>query len=298
MEIQSDSKKRNYFLIVILSSLPFFLHLYTNVFAGYGIFRDELYYIACSNKLDSGYVDQPPFSIYILYINSFLFGDSLFALRLIPAINSGLTVLFTCLMTLKLGGRKTAILISSAASIFAPVYLGINTIYSMNSFDILLWSISFYLIILVIENNKLMYWILLGIVIGIGLLNKIGFIWLGFGMLTGLLVYKRKLLLTFKPYLTVFLAIIIFSPYIIWNFQNDFAHIEFIKNATYGKYSNLDAGDFITGQFLIMNPASAVVWLSGIFYFLFNKVGKRFGVFGIIYIYNFFNSDCQRSQQS
>jgi len=28
----------------------------------YGIFRDEMYYIACSRHLDRGYVDMPPFT--------------------------------------------------------------------------------------------------------------------------------------------------------------------------------------------------------------------------------------------
>jgi hypothetical protein len=28
--------------------------------AGYGVFRDELYYFACARHLDWGYVDHPP----------------------------------------------------------------------------------------------------------------------------------------------------------------------------------------------------------------------------------------------
>lgn len=288
MKIQSDTSEKNYFLIILLSLLPFFFHLFTNAFAGYGIFRDELYYIACSNRLDSGYVDQPPLSIFILYINRFLFGESLFALRFLPALNSGLTVLFTCLMTIKLGGNKTAIVISSFATIFAPVYLGMNTIYSMNSFDILLWSIAFYLIILIIEKDKNYYWILLGLITGLGLLNKIGFLWFVFGFFAGILFTEmRKVLLNFKPYLTALIALLIFSPFIFWNFKNDFAHIEFIRNATSGKYSQLNVMDFVTGQILNMNPSSLIIWLSGLYYFLFDKNGKKFRILGIIYITTF-----------
>ncbi|MEO8208994.1 MAG: glycosyltransferase family 39 protein [bacterium] len=287
-ENQRESEKNYFFLVALLLSIPLLLHLLTNIFGSFGIFRDEFYYMACSNRLDFGYVDQPPLSIFILAVNRFLFGDSIFALRLLPAINSGLTVLFTCLMVIRLGGRKAAIIISSLATIFAPVYLGMNSIYSMNSFDTLLWSIAFYLIILIIEKNNLSYWILLGIVLGIGLLNKIGFLWLGFGFLAGLLFTdKRKMLLTFKPYLTALIALLIFSPFIFWNFQNDFAHIEFIRNATSGKYSGLNAKDFIIGQLSNMNPASLIVWGAGLYYFLFNKTGKKFRILGIIYVTTF-----------
>ena len=45
------------------------LHLYTNLFAGYGIFRDELYYLACARHLAAGYVDHPPLSMWILAAN-------------------------------------------------------------------------------------------------------------------------------------------------------------------------------------------------------------------------------------
>ena len=45
--------------------------------SGYGYFRDELYAIACSKHLAWGYVDQPPFSEFILFISGHLLGYSL-----------------------------------------------------------------------------------------------------------------------------------------------------------------------------------------------------------------------------
>ncbi|HMS64043.1 MAG TPA: glycosyltransferase family 39 protein [Ignavibacteria bacterium] len=279
-----DKKLRN-LLIIFLSSLPVIIHLYTNFFAGYGYFRDELYYIACSNRLDTGYVDQPPFSILILYINRILFGDSLFALRFIPAVTSGLTVFISCLMTREFGGKTFSMILCSIAVTLAPVYLGMNAFYSMNCFDILFWTLAFYLIMKIISESKQSYWIYLGIVFGLGLMNKIGILWLGFGFLTALLLSdKRRELLTIKPYLCALIALTIFTPYILWNWQNDFAHIEFIKNATSGKYSGLNIIDFISGQFLNVNPISAFIWIPGLYYLLFNHQGIKYRILAIIYI--------------
>ncbi|MEO8446139.1 MAG: glycosyltransferase family 39 protein [bacterium] len=272
----------------MLSAVPLLLHLYTNAFAGYGYFRDELYYLACTDHLGFGYVDHPPLSIFILALNKLLFGDSLFAVRLLPAVNSALTVFITCLMVKKFNGSTAAIIIASLAVIFAPVYLAMNSYYSMNSFDILLWALAVFFIIKIIDEDKLYYWIFLGIIMGFGLMNKIGFLWLGFGFFAGLLISdKRKLYLTSRPYLTALIAFLMFSPFIIWNLQNNFAHLEFIRNATSKKYSGLNISDFIKGQFMNMNPASAVIWLCGLYYFLFNRNGKKYRILGIIYLTSF-----------
>src|SRR5438094_10182372 len=60
----------------------------------YGHFRDELYYIACARHLDFGYVDLAPLSAFLLRIELILFGSSLFALRIFPALASAVTVAF------------------------------------------------------------------------------------------------------------------------------------------------------------------------------------------------------------
>jgi len=157
----------------------------------YGIFRDEFYYLACSHHLDLGYVDQPPLSIYILTLNRLLFSDSLFALRLFPAVAGALTVLVTGLIVLKLGGGMLAIVIACLAMIAAPIHLAMNTVYSMNCFDILLWTLAAYMLILLIKENKAIQWILLGIVMGLGLLNKISMVWFAVSLFIAIVLTKQ-----------------------------------------------------------------------------------------------------------
>jgi hypothetical protein len=66
------------------------LHLLTS--GGYGYFRDELYYLACTENLAAGYVDHPPFSVFVLWLVRRTLGDSLPALRLVPALLGAATV--------------------------------------------------------------------------------------------------------------------------------------------------------------------------------------------------------------
>jgi len=55
-------------------------------------FIDELYYLDCSKHLAWGYVDHPPLSIAILALVRSLLGESLFAVRLLPALTGSAAV--------------------------------------------------------------------------------------------------------------------------------------------------------------------------------------------------------------
>src|SRR5271154_656304 len=52
----------------------------------YGYFRDALYYLACSEHLDWGYVDQPPLIAILAWIARHTLGTSLRALLVWPAL--------------------------------------------------------------------------------------------------------------------------------------------------------------------------------------------------------------------
>lgn len=272
-------------LLLAFALIKLLLHLLVNATTAYGYFRDELYYMACSEHLDMGYVDQPPFSIYVLAVSRMVFGDSLIGLRFLPALAGAVSVYMTGLLARELGGSRFAQALAAIAALCSPIFLGMNSIYSMNSFDILFWTLSAYLVVLLLKSESPRYWLLLGVVLGLGLLNKIGVLWLGFGITAGfLLTPNRWWFKTRWPWIAAAIAAVLFLPYLIWNLLNDMAHVEFIRNATGGKYSSLTPIRFLSEQFLINNPFAVPVWLTGLWFFFGAKSGKEFRVLGWIYV--------------
>jgi hypothetical protein len=272
-------------ILVYFALIKFFIHFFTNLAGGYGYFRDELYYIACSDHLAFGYVDQPPLSILLLWISRFLFGDSLIAIRFFPAIAGALLVFFTGIITRELGGNRFAQIFAMLAVIAAPIYLALDNYFSMNSIDLLLWVIALYLIIKIIKTGNNRYWLALGIVLGIGLLNKISVLWLGFGLSIGLLCTPhRKYFLTSWPWLAAAIALAIFIPHIIWQIVNQWPTLEFMHNAATMKMVLKSPLDFFVGQIFMINPAILPFWLIGIFAFFFIEKLKEFRLLAWIYL--------------
>jgi len=272
-------------LIAGLALVKLAIHLITNILGGYGIFRDELYYLACTRHLGLGYVDQPPLSIYLLAANSWLFGESIFALRFLPALFGSLTVLLIGLLTRELGGGRWAQLLAGLASLVSLIFLAVDSVYSMNAFDHLVWAAVALLVARLLRTGQPAYWPLIGSAVGLGLLNKVGVLWLGAGIAVGLLATReRRWLGTRWPWLAGLLALALFLPYVWWNLTHDMAHLEFIRNATAGKYSGLSARTFVFDQFLVQNPVTVPVWGSGLIFLLFSPSGRRFRMLGWIYL--------------
>ena len=272
--------------IVGLAGFVLLLHLFANAFSPYGYFRDELYYLACSHHLAAGYVDHPPLSVFGLALVRILFGDSLFAIRLVPALAVSGTVVFTGLMVRQMYGGPWAILLAGLSVGLAPIFLAMGTFYSMNSLDMLLWSVAGYLVLRIVEEPTRRRWIGLGIVMGLALLNKISFLWFGAGLFVGLLLIPRlrEQLRTPGPYVAGGIAFLLFLPFVIWNVQHDFAHLEFMRNAVQNKYGGISRADFLQGVVLLMNPVTLPVWLAGFYYYFLSANGKPYRVLGLIFL--------------
>jgi 4-amino-4-deoxy-L-arabinose transferase-like glycosyltransferase len=282
---QPARSDRSQFLIAALFALALFAyHLVLSTRTEYGYFIDELYYIACSRHLAFGYVDHPPLSIILLALNRRLLGDSLPALRLLPALAMAMTVFITGMITRRLGGTQSAVFIASLAVIAMPVYLVMGSFYSMNALEIVLCATILYLTIRLLESEDPRYWVAIGVLFGLGLEMKHTIVLYGITIVLGLLLTPARRLLWNRWFgLGVFICCLLLLPNLVWQFVNGFPSVEFYRNAMVNKNIPRDVFGILGDQILFANPFALPLWIGGLLYLCVSKGAARFRSLGWTY---------------
>lgn len=282
-------------LLLAPAVAQFLLHILTN--GRMGIFRDEYYYLACAARPAWGYVDQPPFSIWVLSVWKAVFGDSIHSIRILPALcGSGLIILAGA-ASAGLGGGRWAQFFAALGTAIGGVGLVICGSYSMNCFDILYWLGAYYLVIRIIRTGGESGWIGLGFVLGLGLFNKIGLLVFGLAFVLGLLsTRQRRFFADRRLYLTGAVAVLFLVPYVLWNAANDWATIEFMKNATASKISAFTPLAFLEENVLEANPVTLPLWLGGLLWLLLARRARRYRMVAVIFVATFIILVVQRSK--
>lgn len=252
----------------------------------YGYFRDELYYLACANHLDWGYVDHPPLSIALLAAWRAVFGDSIAAIRIVPALAGALLVLATGLVAAELGGGALAAGIACFSVFCAPALAGVDHIYSMNAIDHAFWCASALLLLRTLDAPSTKRWVALGVVLGLGLENKIDVLWLGAGIAASLvaLAELRPLLKTRGPFLCAGIALALFLPYAAWEVSHGYPTLEFMRNATADKYVRHSPLDLLRESAMAMNPMTFLLAAAGVVAAFMSPAGKRAKPLAIIFV--------------
>src|SRR6202050_1943370 len=157
----------------------------------YGFFRDELYYIACGQHPAWGYVDQPPLIAFVAWFARHLLGTSLFATRLFPVLAGVAVVYATGRVASELGGGLFAKFLAATAILFATAYLAFDSFLSMNAFEPLIWLLCAWIAVRIVKGASPKWWLLFGVVSGIGIENKHSMLVFGFAVVGGLLLTRR-----------------------------------------------------------------------------------------------------------
>jgi Dolichyl-phosphate-mannose-protein mannosyltransferase len=266
------------------AALAVLLQMLTN--GRYGYFRDELYYLAAGDHLAWGYVDFAPLVALLARASRSLLGHSLHAIRLLPALAQGSEILLTGLITRELGGRRFAVLLSCACVLVAPVILGNATRLSMNPFEPLFWMGCVYFLLLAMNRKQPRFLVWCGVLLGLGLENKHSTVFFLISLLGGLLTASDRRLLSGKWFWVAgFMALLIFLPNLIWQYQHHFPTLEDLSNVRKThKNIALPPLAFLGQQIMMLNPASALAWIAGLIFLLFHRQGRRFRSLGVTYL--------------
>ncbi|MEY2529250.1 MAG: hypothetical protein QOJ05_1340, partial [Verrucomicrobiota bacterium] len=216
-----DRSSRGAAIVLALAAAKLVFHLL--IANRYGIFRDELYYLACSEHLDAGYVDQPPLIAFIAWIARHLFGESLLGLRLLPALAGAATVWLTGKLSRELGGGVFAQVLAALAVFAAPIFLLMHHWLTMNAFEPLIWIACAWCIVRAIDRNEPRYWLWFGVLIGVGMENKYSTAFFAFAVVGALLFTpQRRFLASRWIWLGALCSLLIFLPNLIWLVRHDF----------------------------------------------------------------------------
>ena len=283
--LSNDSRRVSLWPWAYVIALAYFaLHLATST--RYGYFRDALYYLACSEHLAFGYVDQPPLIAFLAWVARHTLGTSLPALLFWPALAGAFRIIMVAAFARELGAKRFGTLLAAALAATPGVWWVIDHQFAMNSLEPILWTGCAYVILRLIKTGNPKLWLVFGAIVGVGLLNKYSIAVFAFALIAGMLLTRqRKILFTTWIPLGGTLALLIFLPNLIWNIQHQWPFLELMRNVrATGKDVVLPPGQYLLQQILMMNPVSFPFWFGGLIFYFFSREAKAYRAFGWAFV--------------
>ena len=270
-------------------ALHFALTLWTT-HIGYGYFRDEFYYIACGRHLAWGYVDHGPIVALQARLGELLFGDSVFAIRILSAAAGAAAISLTGILAWALGGSRPAQALAMFGLLVCPQYIIAGGYLSMNSSEPVFWMLCVLaLLLLGRSRSPRLLWPVFGLSAGIGLLNKPSMAFflaaVGLGLL---LTPQRHLLRSRWAAAGIALMLLVASPNLLWQVHNHWPTLEFLRNGHTG-HTNLPVNpfQFLLAQIATMQPLNAFLWIPGILALLRANLLRHARWLGLTYVFFF-----------
>jgi hypothetical protein len=288
MNLNNILKKINfrsdYALIIYLALFKIIIHL---INPEYGYHRDELFFLDIGNHYSFSNLDVLPLTpLYIKFI-TLLFGHSLKAVHFASSLCGAISIVLTCLITKELGGKRFAILLAGLSTLFSG-FLIFGALFTYDSLDFLIVVTIIYLLVRLFKEDKPIFWVFIGIVIGFGLLNKLTILFFCLSIFMVLLITPyRKYLKNRWIWIAVSISLILFMPFLVWQFNHDWYFINWANYYAGGNSYIASFPEFLWNQILPNNVINVPIWITGLTLLIFSKKWKQYRFFGYNYIFLF-----------
>jgi len=237
-------------------------HVLVNIFGPYGFHRDEFLYLAMGQHLRIWAMDFPPMMALAAEASRHLLGDSLVAIRIVPAIAHALLIVLAGLAAREFGGRRFAQALAALSVALAPVFMRPGNLFHPVILDQLWWTLALLALARIGRTAEEdggagdpVAWIGLGVFGGLGLLTKFSIGFIGVSMVVGLLLSpQRRVLLTRWPWEAAVLALLIGSPSIVGQVQLGFPVAGQMRDLQASQLQHVSYLEFLVEQLMFLGP--------------------------------------------
>lgn len=243
--------KENLLSLIIFYSIAIRILFLGNI----ELLREEAYYWNYAQNLAPGYLDHPPMVAVLISLGTFLFGNTEFGVRIGALVCWFITATFTYRLTLKIFNAETALKALTLIAVL-PAFFVTGFVLTPDAPLIAAWAGCLYFLYEAFIEENTSAWYMVGICLGLGLVSKYTIVFLGCAIVIYMLIDKnaRKWFLRPQPYLAALIALLIFSPVIYWNSQNDWASFLFQSTRRLGGTNSLYTPELIGCILALITP--------------------------------------------
>lgn len=240
------------------------LHFATNALGPYEFHRDEFLYMAMGEHLQLFRMDFPPFIAMLSEFARDLLGDSLFAVRLFPALFGAGLMALAALIAREFGGGRFAQSLAALCVLCTPLFMRTATLFQPVVLDQFWWTLALYALVRWSKEPGPRWWLVLGAACGLGLLSKYAVLVFGLAVLLALTVTPaRRALKTPWPWVAAAMAFVIGSPSIIGQIRLGFPIFDQMGDLRSAQLARVTPLEFLI-RHVLWGPATGIVSFVGL----------------------------------
>ncbi|MFH8381045.1 glycosyltransferase family 39 protein [Kitasatospora sp. NPDC018058] len=231
----------------------------------YGYDADELYFRMLGERGPAwGYVDQPPALPLVVRAATLVLGDSLWAIRVPAVLCAAAVVVLGSLIAVELGASRRAQLMTALGLGSSVMVLSVGHWILTSSLDAVAWCLVMLFVLRALLRQDGRWWIWAGVVCGVALYAKYMVLLLPVSLLLGLaLAGPRQVFRDRRLYLGMVLALVIGAPNLIYQITHDFPQIQ-MAHALGASDGSANRSLFVSNLLLLLGPGLAVFWIAGL----------------------------------
>ncbi|MEO7363353.1 MAG: glycosyltransferase family 39 protein [Gemmatimonadaceae bacterium] len=201
---------------------------------------DETYYWEWSRHLQAGYFDHPPGIALLIAAGTQIFGNTTVGVRFGPAIAAIVLHVSVVILAGRLGGSKAAVRAAVLGAVLPFSVLGL----ALATPDVALLSTTALALVFleralssrVRSRRSLFWWSLTGVALGLAFISKFTAVLLPLSLVIACVVYAplRARFTEAGPWVASALALLIFSPVVMWNASSNWIAFRFQLNHGFG----------------------------------------------------------------